>query len=161
MQYISKGNNMDADIERLKHMIKFCEHIEDRLFAFGTEDNAMNDELEFLFPCAFALIQVGEDARHISNDMKSKYPEIDWMKFVRLQDDILHDYENVNMAELWDVVANDIPMLNTKCQSILSVLNGGVEISHEERMAALFQDLSNWFAPSPDMFPYSKRNDQK
>ena len=68
---------------------------------------------------AFVLGQIGELAKEISSEVTTAYPEIPWKGMRGMRNRIVHDYENVDLAMLWDVIANDLPELLTQIGTLL------------------------------------------
>ncbi len=62
---------------------------------------------------------LGEAAKNVSNELKSKYPEVEWREIVRTRDKIIHSYFGVDISIIWDILANDIPVLKNKLQNLV------------------------------------------
>ena len=54
---------------------------------------------------------MGEAVKYISEDFKSKYPEVAWGKIAGLRDVLIHQYFGVNLKRIWEVVKSNLPLL--------------------------------------------------
>lgn len=62
---------------------------------------------------------IGEAANHVSDETKSKHPEIPWKKIVGLRHILIHEYFGVDVKIVWDIIQNDLPELKKHIQSLL------------------------------------------
>jgi len=67
-----------------------------------------------LFACAFSVSQIGELAKDISADTQKKHIYIPWTSIRGMKNKIVHDYENIDLAVLWETVTKSLPKLAKK-----------------------------------------------
>ena len=60
------------------------------------------------------LAIIGEAANRIAVEAYSELPQLPWRDMVDLRNFIVHEYENVNMPIIWDVIQRDLPVLIDK-----------------------------------------------
>ena len=66
------------------------------------------------------LVQiVGEAARRVSEDGRSRHPEVPWRQVVGMGNKIVHDYMDINEDILWSTVTQDIPLLAGKLAAFM------------------------------------------
>jgi uncharacterized protein with HEPN domain len=66
------------------------------------------------------LVQiVGEAAREVSPQGRALLPQIPWHQVVGMRHRIVHDYTNVDLNILWDVVGQNLPPLIVALKSVL------------------------------------------
>ena len=59
----------------------------------------------------FRLIQISENARKLTDSFKAGYPQIPWGDVYGLRNRIVHDYGNVDLHTVYEMLAYDIPEL--------------------------------------------------
>ena len=57
---------------------------------------------------------IGEAAKNISNEIKKKYPEIEWRKIIGTRDIFSHAYFEIVLDRVWDIVENNLNDLKQK-----------------------------------------------
>jgi uncharacterized protein with HEPN domain len=54
---------------------------------------------------------IGEAAAQISDDYKKAHPEIPWRKMTGMRNVLIHQYEEVDLRQVWTVATIDAPGL--------------------------------------------------
>ncbi len=62
---------------------------------------------------------IGEAAKHLPDEIKQKYPEIEWKKIAGARDIFAHEYFGVKLDRVWDTIIKDIPSLKKQIKSLL------------------------------------------
>ena len=62
---------------------------------------------------------IGEAAKHVPEDIRNKYPFVDWRKISAFRDILIQEYFGVDFDILWDIVKNKIPILKNDVKKIL------------------------------------------
>ena len=65
---------------------------------------------------------IGEASINISDDLKEKYPHVDWKEMRGMRNFVTHAYFGVSLTIIWDIVVNDIPILKKQIQDIINNL---------------------------------------
>ena len=62
---------------------------------------------------------LGEAAAKIPTDQQSQYPELPWPKMVGMRNVLVHNYFNIDLDIVWQVVESELPALKEKIGRIL------------------------------------------
>ncbi len=66
---------------------------------------------------------MGESAKHISNDLQSKYPSVEWKNLAKTRDKLIHGYFEVDIETVWNIVIHDLPKLRKELEAIIQKEN--------------------------------------
>ena len=62
---------------------------------------------------------IGEASKKVLEDVRIKYPAIEWRKMAGMRDRLIHDYGGVDYLIVWDVATNKAPQLAVQLREIL------------------------------------------
>src|SRR3989338_802001 len=62
---------------------------------------------------------IGEAIKKVPEDVRSKYPEIEWKKISGLRDILIHEYFGIDNEIVWDIIRNKIPVFERDIESLL------------------------------------------
>jgi uncharacterized protein with HEPN domain len=106
-----------GDKQRLLHIIEAINDIEKFLIDFEFE--GFNQSKLHRSATERQLEIIGEAASQISEELKSKYPEIEWQPIKRFRNVIAHEYFGVSVQILWGVVIKELPVLKNQIYEII------------------------------------------
>jgi uncharacterized protein with HEPN domain len=66
---------------------------------------------------------IGEAIKNISDEIKSRYPEVLWQEIRSFRNKITHEYFGVDVHIVWDVVQNELVPLRAQINIILQSLS--------------------------------------
>lgn len=62
---------------------------------------------------------IGEAAKHLSKDVRGKYPQVSWSRVAKLRDRLIHHYSGINLDIVWGIVEESLPRLSDQILDIL------------------------------------------
>jgi uncharacterized protein with HEPN domain len=62
---------------------------------------------------------MGESAKQIPEEYKTQHPEVPWRKITGTRDVFIHDYFEVNLERIWDIIQNDLIPLKEQVEAML------------------------------------------
>ena len=108
----------DGDRARLLHILEAIQYIQS--FTTGKGKSDIYDDPMLRFAIERQLEIIGEAANHLSGELKSARPEIEWRKIVAFRNFVVHEYFGIDLELVWDIVSNKIPPLETTVSELLS-----------------------------------------
>ena len=57
---------------------------------------------------------IGEAANRLTQNFKTQQSEIEWPKIIGLRHRIVHDYFNVDVEIVWQIIQEDLPVFKSK-----------------------------------------------
>jgi len=108
------------DKVRVLHILDAILEIEDYNSGILFEDFSKNSLLINTTVRQFEII--GEASNHLSEDLKSKYSNIEWKQIIGLRHILIHEYFSVDVPLIWSVMQYDLPDFKNTIQIILNNL---------------------------------------
>lgn len=63
---------------------------------------------------------IGEAAKHISQPLKQRHPEIPWKSMAGVRDRLVHDYFGINYEIVWKIIKEELPTLIADLRNALA-----------------------------------------
>ncbi|MGD1858985.1 MAG: DUF86 domain-containing protein [Leptolyngbyaceae cyanobacterium] len=67
----------------------------------------------------YQVIVIGEAVKRLSPDFRERYPDIPWRAIAGMRDVLAHQYDKIDLKDLWAVITTDIPQLLSMIQPLL------------------------------------------
>lgn len=93
---------------------------------------------------------IGEDVSHIPEDVRLRYPNVEWKRVKATRNFLVHDYRNINNRRVWRMIKEYIPPLH---QALVQMLRDNPLSPQTETGILSHEDIRNW------RFGYGKYND--
>jgi len=61
---------------------------------------------------------IGEAARNIPDEIKTKYQNVDWKGMIGLRNRIAHKYFGLSLSIIWEILKQELPPLKEKMKQI-------------------------------------------
>jgi uncharacterized protein with HEPN domain len=105
------------DLDRLQDILEAIERVQQRTRLDRGDFDA--DPLVQVWVIHHLEI-VGEACRSLSEELRSRHPEVPWSAIVGMRNILVHDYFGLNLDEVWAAVERDVPQLR---QQVLAILD--------------------------------------
>ncbi|AFZ19263.1 HepT-like ribonuclease domain-containing protein [Allocoleopsis franciscana] len=70
---------------------------------------------------------LGEAARRMSEAFRQEHPEIPWSSIIGQRNVIAHQYDDIDLEQLWSVVTSSIPKLTAQLEALIPPLPPEIE----------------------------------
>lgn len=54
---------------------------------------------------------IGEAIKRLSDELKMQQPQVEWRGFAGFRDVLIHQYDKIDMMQVWETIENDLPAL--------------------------------------------------
>jgi len=68
------------------------------------------------------LMNIGESAYNISEELKNKFSMVDWDGMYKMRNIITHSYHSVDENIVWDIINNELPNDKKQINNIINQL---------------------------------------
>jgi uncharacterized protein with HEPN domain len=80
-------------------------------FREGMEKSAFLEDLKTISAVLHQLLVLGEAGKWISQEFRAQHKNIPWKKIAGMRDKLIHEYDDVDLNEVWKTVRADVPRL--------------------------------------------------
>lgn len=101
--------NLKNDLYFAKKAIEQIEVIEKYIYNISYQEFV--GDIELLDAIMFRIIQLIENVKNISEQLKSKHPNIPWGKIIGFRNGIVHEYGETNYEIVYQTITNDLSPL--------------------------------------------------
>lgn len=109
------------DIERLRHILEAIQNIEMASKGIMKEDLASNFILRHAL--TWNIMVMGEAANKLTKEFCACHPNTPWRKIAGMRHVLVHDYYQIDIDELWDVIKEDLLLLKPQIEGYIKELN--------------------------------------
>ena len=94
--------NARLPLEHIRQAMQFLlEHVH------AKEDIKRDTVLQYAVERNFAVI--GEAAKRVPKSVRKENPQIPWKEMAGMRDMIIHEYDEIDLDEVWGTIERDIP----------------------------------------------------
>ena len=106
------------DIEYIKHIINAIQLIKQYTKDLQKDEFIKNNEKQDAVIRELAVI--GEASKNISDSFKVKNNFIEWKKLAGVRDIVVHQYFNIDLDIIWDIIQYDLPELEKRLATLIN-----------------------------------------
>lgn len=108
---------------RLQHILDACDAVME--FMTGKAENDLVTDKLLVSGVTRQIEIIGEAANMLTTELRAEHPEVPWKQIIGMRHKIIHEYFAVQTDTVWDVVKNDLPVLQGQIAMILAKLPEG------------------------------------
>ena len=109
------------DMQRIEHILEYCKEAEKTVQRYGKDFAIFTDDKDYQKSVIFDILQIGELSGKLSPEYRSATAElVPWVKVKGLRNIVVHNYGNVDLGEIWEILKSDIPDLKKFCEEQLA-----------------------------------------
>lgn len=97
-------------------MVRFAKNV--REYTSDVDQSGFSDNQMIYDATVRNLELIGEAASHIPEDVRAKYPQIQWRKIIATRNRLIHGYLGIDNDTLWSIIKDDIPGLISELEQL-------------------------------------------
>ncbi len=104
-------------LEYLRHILAEADYLIAQTDTLRKADFLRDETLRRAFVRSLEVI--GEAAKKVPDELRAKYPQIEWRSMAGMRDRLIHGYFGVDHDLVWEVAAQKVPQLKIAIAEIL------------------------------------------
>ncbi|ACB01073.1 MULTISPECIES: DUF86 domain-containing protein [Cyanophyceae] len=114
---------MPRDLESLIDIQQAAQRI--IRFTQGLSREALLNNEKEISALLYQITIIGEATKRLSKDFRERHPEIPWRNLAGMRDVLVHEYDQIDLDIVWDVVEQRIPELLQQLKPLVDAEIGG------------------------------------
>ena len=70
---------------------------------------------------------IGEAAKHIPEEVRTKYQHVPWKEMAGMRDKLTHEYFGVKLEVVWETLKKRLPEVKAQIIKVLEEMNTGID----------------------------------
>jgi uncharacterized protein with HEPN domain len=112
-----------SETEYLRHILDEAQYLTDASREVNWAQFSTDETLKRAFVRSIEVI--GEATKNLSNDLRARYPGVEWRAMAGMRDQLIHGYFGVDYEIVWDVATEKAPELAEQIRTILEQETAG------------------------------------
>lgn len=102
---------MNKDLRYISNMIDFANRALETFSKVGNNVDKLESDYDLYNSVLMSLVQLGENANLVSEELKEKSSDINWRKHIKNRNFYVHVYGAINNRRLNDYLQREVPQL--------------------------------------------------
>ena len=94
-------------------------------FAAGIDKAGFLDDEKTQSAVIHQLLVLGEAVKRLSSQFRATHPQLPWKMMAGMRDKLVHEYDDVDLEEVWETVTNDVPQIIIELKPLAPQHKGG------------------------------------
>lgn len=107
---------LHKDAVIIEKIIREIDFAVNRISEYSAKDFA--EDIDAQHAVGMAVINTGELIKHISEELRRKFPSVPWKQAAGLRDIAAHTYDTIRMDDLYQTIKKDFPPLKKQLLTI-------------------------------------------
>lgn len=107
---------MNRDILYITLILESIAEIEQYIGGVDEEGFLRNNMLKDA--CLMKLIIIGENGGKVSQDLRSRFSDVEWQQMKAARNFFAHEYERIDWSRIWMTVSEILPELKLKLEKV-------------------------------------------
>ena len=69
----------------------------------------------------YHFLILGEAVKRLSSEFRLKHPDIPWSSIAGMRNRLIHDYDEIDLEQVWDTSQTDVPIFLAMIEPLLPV----------------------------------------
>lgn len=104
-------------LEYLRHMLDETNYLIEHSRGLSRELFVEDETLKRAYVRSIEII--GEASKKLPEQMKREHSQIEWRRIGGMRDKLIHGYFGIDYDLVWDMIVNEIPMLNREIKRVI------------------------------------------
>lgn len=121
-------NSIQANIDILRHILRYCDNIEQLIVRFGKDVETFKNDLAYRDAVSMNILQIGELTGRLSEEYRlATKDRLPWAAMKSMRNFFAHNYGNMDLSVIWSTAVNNIPEVKKFCEEQIAkhdLLNG-------------------------------------
>lgn len=104
----------DASLIDMLNACTWIMRLTDSMESFAFYEDKPNQ-----FAVLHQLLILGEAVKRLSSGFRQLHPDIDWRNIAGTRDKLIHEYDTVDIEEVWKMATRDVPALRLYLQTLI------------------------------------------
>ena len=110
-------NSIQANIDILRHILRYCDNIEQLIIRFGKDVEIFKNDLAYRDAVSMNILQIGELTGRLSEEYRSATKNrLPWAAMKSMRNFFAHNYGNMDLSVIWSTAVNNIPEVKKFCE---------------------------------------------